>query len=105
MSDMSRDDVLSPLVVDQPTARSSDPAPIRAMDATTMGRMARRGLPWILGGGVVYLLAPSVLGVLAASNRLVEIDWYWLAALLACQGAVLYFTWVLQRLLIDDRKA
>ena len=67
-----------------------------------MGRMARRGLPWILGGGLVYLLAPSILGVLAASDQLVEIDWYWLLVLLACQAAVLYFTWVLQRLLIDD---
>jgi hypothetical protein len=104
MSDASYDDVLTAPVVDQPPARSSDPAPIGAMDATTVGRVARRGLPWILGGGVVYLLAPSVLGVVAASSRLVEIDWYWLFALLAAQGAVLYLTWVLQRLLIDDGK-
>jgi uncharacterized protein (TIRG00374 family) len=74
------------------------------MDSTTMGRMARRGVPWIVGGAVVYLLAPSVLGVLAASDRLVEIDWYWMLALLACQAGVLYLTWVLQRLLIDDGK-
>jgi hypothetical protein len=104
MPDVSHDDVLRELVVDAATTPSSDPAPIRAMDTTTVGRMARRGLPWILGGGVVYLLAPSVLGVLAASNRLVEIDWYWLLALLAAQGAVLFLTWVLQRLLIDDGK-
>jgi uncharacterized protein (TIRG00374 family) len=104
MSDTSHEDLLTAFVADQ-TAGSSDPAPIRAMDAPSMLRLARRGLPWILGGAVVYLLAPSVLGVLAASDRLVEIDWYWMAALLACQAAVLYLTWVLQRLLIEDGKS
>jgi uncharacterized protein (TIRG00374 family) len=102
MPDPLHEDLLHAFVVDQTTDGSSEPAAIRAMDVATMGRLARRGLPWILGGAVVYLLAPSVLGVLAASDRLVEIDWYWLAALLACQAAVLYLTWVLQRLLIDD---
>ena len=82
-----------------------DPAPIRAADPPAVRRMVRRGLPWIMGGAVVYLLAPSVLGVLSASDRLVEIDWYWLVALLVCQGAVLLLTWVLQRLLIDDGKS
>jgi len=101
MPDSSHENVLRALVADQTAPPSSDPAPIRAMDATTISRLGRRGLPWILGGGVVYLLAPSVLGVLAASDRLVEIDWYWLLALLAAQGVVLYLTWVLQRLLID----
>ena len=42
-----------------------------------------------MGGGVVYLLAPSILGVLAASDQLVEIDWYWLVALLVAQAGVL----------------
>ena len=105
MSKNSREDVPSPLLVELTTANPSDPAPIRAVDGSTMRRMARRGVPWIVGGAVVYLLAPSVLGVLAASDRLVEIDWYWMAALLACQAAVLYLTWVLQRLLIHDGKA
>jgi uncharacterized protein (TIRG00374 family) len=102
MTDSPHEDLLRAFVVDQTADPSREPAPIRAIDGPTMGRLARRGLPWILGGGVVYLLAPSVLGVLAASDRLVEIDWYWLAALLVCQAAVLYLTWVLQRLLIDD---
>jgi uncharacterized protein (TIRG00374 family) len=103
MSDTSREDLPSAFV-ELTTVGSSDPAPIRANDATTLRRMARRSVPWIIGGGVVYLLAPSVLAVLAASDRLVEIDWYWMAALLVCQGAVLYLTWVLQRLLIQDRR-
>jgi uncharacterized protein (TIRG00374 family) len=64
--------------------------------------MARKGVPWILGGGVVYLLAPSVLGVLAATNELVDIDWWWLLALVVAQLLVLYLTWVLQRLLIHE---
>jgi uncharacterized protein (TIRG00374 family) len=102
MSELSRDEVLKALLADQATPATGDPAPIRAMDATRIGRMARQGLPWIVGGGVIYLLAPSVLGVLAASDELVTIDWYWLVVLLVCQGAVLFFTWVLQRLLITD---
>jgi uncharacterized protein (TIRG00374 family) len=102
MSDISREESSSELVGELTTATPSDPAPIRSVDATTMRSMARRGAPWIIGGGVVYLLAPSVLAVLAASNRLVEIDWYWMAALLVCQGGVLYLTWVLQRMLIQD---
>ena len=101
MTDTSHEDLLSAFIAEQTAPPNSDPAPIRSMDGPTLGRMARRGLPWILGGGVVYLLAPSVLGVLAASDQLVEIDWYWLLALLAAQAAVLYLTWVLQRLLID----
>jgi uncharacterized protein (TIRG00374 family) len=102
MSELSRDEVLKALLADQATPATGDPAPIRAMDANRIGRMARQGLPWIIGGGLVYLLAPSVLGVLAASDDLVAIDWYWLVALLACQAAVLFFTWVLQRLLVED---
>lgn len=105
MSDLPRDDSPSALVALPTTAGSSEPAPIRAVDAAAIRRMARRGAPWIIGGAIVYLLAPSVLGVLAASDRLVEIDWYWMVALLACQGAALYFTWVLQRLLIQDTRA
>ncbi len=101
MPDNPHEDLLDAFIADQTAPASSDPIPIRSMDATTMGRLARRGLPWIIGGGLVYLLAPAVLGVLAASDQLVEIDWYWLLALLAAQGAVLYLTWVLQRLLID----
>jgi hypothetical protein len=101
MTDTSHEDLLTAFIADQSAPPTSDPAPIRSMDGPTLGRLARRGLPWILGGGVVYLLAPSVLGVLAASDQLVEIDWYWLLALLVAQAAVLYLTWVLQRLLID----
>jgi uncharacterized protein (TIRG00374 family) len=78
------------------------PAPLRGLDAPRVGRMVRKGLPWILGGGVVYLLAPSILGVLAASNQLVDIDWWWLVALIAAQCLVLYLTWELQRLLIHE---
>jgi uncharacterized protein (TIRG00374 family) len=104
MSDLSPEDPTSALVVHEPAVDPNEPAPIRAVDQTTIQRMARRGVPWIVGGAVIYLLAPSVLGVLAASDQLVEIDWYWLLALLACQGAVLYLTWVLQRLLIHDGK-
>jgi len=102
MSEISRDEVIKSLLADQATPPTGDPAPIRAMDANRIGRMARQGVPWIIGGAVVYLLAPSVLGVLAASDDLVAIDWYWLVALLACQAAVLFFTWVLQRLLVED---
>jgi uncharacterized membrane protein YbhN (UPF0104 family) len=105
LAERSRDELVNALLADQSTSGTADPAPIRVMDANTMSRMARRGLPWILGGGLLYLLAPSILGVLAASDQLVEIDWYWLLVLLACQGAVLYFTWVLQRLLLADGKA
>lgn len=105
MSETPREDLHTPLLVELTTADPSEPAPIRAVDASTVRRMVRRGVPWIVGGAVVYLLAPSVLGVLAASDRLVEIDWYWMLALLACQAAVLYLTWVLQRLLIHDEKA
>jgi uncharacterized protein (TIRG00374 family) len=104
MSHISHEESSRALVAELTTATSSDPAPIREVDGTTIRRMARRGVPWIVGGAVVYLLAPSVLGVLAASDQLVEIDWYWMLALLACQGAVLYLTWVLQRLLIHDGK-
>jgi uncharacterized protein (TIRG00374 family) len=105
MPDNSREDSLRAVILHEADAGASDPGPIRAVDSSTLRRMARRGVPWIIGGGVVYLLAPSVLGVLAASDQLVEIDWYWLAALLACQGAVLYLTWVLQRLLIHSDEA
>jgi len=101
MPDPSHEDLLSAFIAEQAAPPSSEPIPIRSMDAATMGRVVRRGLPWIIGGGVVYLLAPSVLGVIAASDRLVEIDWYWLVALLVCQAAVLFLTWVLQRLLIE----
>lgn len=83
-----RDDVVTP--------------PLRGLDGPTVGRMVRRGLPWILGGGVIYLLAPSILGVLAASNELVDIDWWWLVALVVAQLLVLWFTWVLQRLLMHE---
>jgi uncharacterized protein (TIRG00374 family) len=92
----------SALVDELQAASITEPAPLRAMDTATVGRMARRGLPWILGGGVIYLLAPSILGVMAASSQLVEIDWWWLLALLAAQGLVLFLTWELQRLLIHD---
>ena len=79
-----------------------EPAPLRGLDAATIGRMARKGLPWILGGGIVYLLAPSILGVMAASSQLVDVDWWWLVALVAAQLVVLVLTWELQRLLISD---
>jgi len=102
MSEKPRDEVLKSLLADQVTPPAGDPAPIRAMDATNIGRMARQGLSWIIGGAVIYLLAPSVLGVLAASDELVTIDWYWLVGLLVAQGVVLYLTWVLQRLLLSD---
>jgi len=101
MPDTPHEDLLDAFIADQTAPPESDPGPIRSMDATTMARLARRGLPWIVGGGLVYLLAPSILGVLAASDQLVEIDWYWLLALLVAQAAVLYLTWVHQRLLID----
>jgi uncharacterized protein (TIRG00374 family) len=78
------------------------PAPLRGFDGPTVGRMVRKGLPWILTGGLIYLLAPSVLGVLAATNQLVDIDWWWLVALVVAQVVVLVLTWELQRLLIDD---
>jgi uncharacterized protein (TIRG00374 family) len=78
------------------------PAPLRGVDGQGIRRMVRRGIPWIVGGGLIYLLAPSVLGVLAASNRLVDIDWWWLVALVVAQVLVLYLTWVLQRLLIHE---
>src|SRR3954451_13430121 len=102
MSEISRDEVLKSLLADQATPPTGDPAPIQAMDATRIGRMARQGLTWIIGGGVIYLLAPSVLGVLAASDQLVTIDWYWLVGLVVAQAVVLYLTWVLQRLLLSD---
>jgi uncharacterized membrane protein YbhN (UPF0104 family) len=73
-----------------------------APDATTLRHLARRSAPWLIGGALLYLLAPSVLGVLGASGQLVEIDWYWLVAVVACQALVLYLTWVLQRMLIND---
>jgi uncharacterized protein (TIRG00374 family) len=78
------------------------PAPLRGFDGPTVGRMVRKGLPWILTGGLIYLLAPSVLGVLAATNQLVDIDWWWLVALVAAQVVVLLLTWELQRLLVHD---
>jgi uncharacterized protein (TIRG00374 family) len=83
-------------------ALDADPAPLRGLDAKTVGRAVRRGVPWIVGGAVVYLLAPSVLGVMSASTQLVDIDWWWLVALIAAQGLVLWLTWVLQRMLIHD---
>jgi uncharacterized protein (TIRG00374 family) len=73
-----------------------------APDSAPFRHLVRRGLPWILGGGLVYLLAPSILGVLAASSQLITIDWWWLVALVVAQIAVLVLTWVLQRLLIRD---
>jgi uncharacterized protein (TIRG00374 family) len=85
------------------TALPSEPTSARA-DGPAVGRLVRRGLPWILTGGIIYLLAPSVLGVLAASNQLVDIDWWWLVALVVAQALVLYLSWVLQRLLIHDEQ-
>lgn len=85
-----------------PDCATAAPAPLRGVDGPTLGRMVRKGLPWILTGGVIYLLAPSVLGVLAATNQLVDIDWWWLLALVAAQVLVLFLTWELQRLLIHD---
>ena len=76
--------------------------PVRPADPTTIRQLARRGAPWLLGGALLYLLAPSVLGVLGATGQLVEIDWYWMLAVVVCQGVVLYLTWVLQRMLIHD---
>jgi uncharacterized protein (TIRG00374 family) len=89
---------------DPPPAARADTieAPLRGFDGPKVGRMVRKGAPWILTGGVIYLLAPSVLGVLAATNQLVDIDWWWLVALVAAQVLVLYLTWVEQRLLIHD---
>jgi uncharacterized protein (TIRG00374 family) len=92
----------APLGADAPLTPTPPPAPLRGLDAPKVGRMVRKGLPWILGGGVVYLLAPSILGVLAASNQLVDIDWWWLVALVAAQVLVLGLTWELQRLLIHE---
>jgi uncharacterized protein (TIRG00374 family) len=76
----------------------------RTSDVSSIRQFARRGAPWLMGGALLYLLAPSVLGVLGATGQLVEIDWYWLLAVLACQGVVLYLTWVLQRMLIHDAR-
>ena len=102
MSDAFPDALSAALVVDPQATETPEPAPLRGLDGPTVGRMVRKGIPWILGGGIIYLLAPSILGVLAASNELVEIDWWWLVALVAAQVLVLYLTWVLQRLLIHD---
>ena len=90
-----------PARVDDATATPVGP-PLRGLDGPKVGRMVRKGLPWILTGGVIYLLAPSILGVLAATNELVEIDWWWLVALVAAQVLVQYLTWVEQRLLIHE---
>ena len=102
MPDLSPEHLSAVLVGDQHGPDTPPPAPLRGVDGQSIGRMVRKGLPWILGGGVIYLLAPSILGVLAASNELVEIDWWWLVALVVAQLVVLYLTWVLQRLLIQD---
>ena len=102
MPDFSPEHLSAALVGDQSVADTPPPAPLRGADGPTVGSMVRKGLPWILGGGLIYLLAPSILGVLAASNQLVEIDWWWLVALVAAQCLVLYLTWVLQRMLIHD---
>jgi uncharacterized protein (TIRG00374 family) len=102
MPELSPDALSAALVDDLPRGDSPSPAPLRGVDGPKIGRMVRKGIPWILGGGVVYLLAPSILGVLAASNELVDIDWWWLVALVAAQVLVLYLTWELQRLLIHE---
>ncbi len=102
MPDHTLDAASAALVDATITPGVTPPAPLRGLDGPTVGRMARKGLPWILTGGLIYLLAPSVLGVLAASNQLVDIDWWWLLALVVAQVLVLYLTWVLQRLLIHD---
>jgi uncharacterized protein (TIRG00374 family) len=104
MTDASLTDSTSAVATRPPTATApaTEPAPLRGLDGATIGRMARRGLPWILGGGIVYLLAPSILGVMAASSQLVDIDWWWLVALVVAQLVVLVLTWELQRLLIHD---
>jgi uncharacterized protein (TIRG00374 family) len=102
MPDELSDGAPRALAVDPRSAAAADPAPLRGLDAKTVRRMVRRGVPWIIGGAVVYLLAPSVLGVMSASTQLVEIDWWWLVALLAAQALVLWLTWVMQRMLIDD---
>jgi uncharacterized protein (TIRG00374 family) len=86
-----------------PSDGTADAASRRA-EVPVVRRVFRKGLPWIFTGGIVYLLAPSVLGVLAASDQLVEIDWWWLVALVAAQVLVLYLTWVLQRLLVHDEQ-
>lgn len=90
-----------------PMARGdAPPPPLRGLDGPRIGRMVRKGVPWILTGGIIYLLAPTVLGVLAASHELVEIDWWWLLALVVAQLLVLWLTWIEQKLLIhDDRGA
>jgi uncharacterized protein (TIRG00374 family) len=90
-----------PVARAEPTVTPPGP-PLRGLDGPRIGRMVRKGLPWILTGGVIYLLAPTVLGVLAATHELVEIDWWWLVALVAAQVLVQYLTWVEQRLLIHD---
>jgi uncharacterized protein (TIRG00374 family) len=102
MPDLSPESLSAALVEESSGVETPPPAPLRGVDGPTVGRMVRKGLPWILGGGVIYLLAPSILGVLAASNELVEIDWWWLVALVVAQGLVLYLTWLLQRLLIQE---
>ena len=102
MPDLSPEHLSAALVDGQSFTDTPPPAPLRGADGPTVGRMVRKGIPWILTGGVIYLLAPSILGVLAASNELVEIDWWWLVALVAAQLLVLYLTWILQRLLIHD---
>jgi uncharacterized protein (TIRG00374 family) len=102
MPDLSPDSLSAALVDEGSCVGSTPPAPLRGVDGPKVGRMVRKGLPWILGGGVVYLLAPSILGVLAASNQLVDIDWWWLLALAGAQVVVLVLTWELQRLLIHE---
>jgi uncharacterized protein (TIRG00374 family) len=104
MPDHSLDAATTALVgaATAPDCTTAAPAPLRGVDGPTLGRMVRKGLPWILTGGLIYLLAPSVLGVLAATNQLVDIDWWWLLALVAAQVLVLFLTWELQRLLIHD---
>jgi uncharacterized protein (TIRG00374 family) len=76
----------------------------RASETSNVRQLARRGAPWMFGGALLYLLAPSVLGVLGATGQLVEIDWYWMLAVLAAQGVVLFLTWLLQRMLIHDAR-
>jgi uncharacterized protein (TIRG00374 family) len=102
MPDFSPDSWSAALVEETAGPDTAPPAPLRGVDGPTVGSLVRKGIPWILGGGIIYLLAPSILGVLAASNELVDIDWWWLVALVAAQLLVQYLTWVLQRLLIHD---
>jgi len=80
----------------------TEPAPIAGAPhrrrRVSLGRLLFLGVT----GVCLYLLAPSIMEVLAAWDRLDRFDPVWLAAILGCEAASFASIWALQRVVMPE---